>query len=53
MLEINDLVKVTYYSNRLYKTIQGKVKYKDSVKKKLIIDEIRINFMDIISVEKL
>ena len=53
MLEINDIVKVTYYSNRLYKTITGKVKYKDSVKKKLIIDETRINFMDIISVERL
>lgn len=52
MLEINDIIEVTYYSNRMYKTLQGKVKYIDSVKKKLIVDDIRINFIDIISVER-
>lgn len=53
MIEVNDTVKVIYYSNRLYKNITGKVKYKDSIKKKLLIDDIRINFADIISIERM
>lgn len=53
MIEIDDEVKVTYYSNRLYKTIQGKVKYKDIIKKKLLIDDVKINFADIISIERI
>lgn len=52
MLEINDIVEVTYYSNGRYKTLQGKVKCIDSVKKKLILDDVRINFIDIISIER-
>lgn len=53
MIEVNDIVKITHYSNKQYKSTTGKVKYKDSVKKKLMIDDIRINFADIISIERI
>ena len=44
MLEINDIIEVKYYSNRMYKTLQGKVKY---------IDSVKTNFIDIISIERM
>ena len=53
MLEIGDLVKITYYSNRQYIEILGKVKYIDAIKKKLIIADKRINFMDISEIERI
>lgn len=51
MLESGDLVKITYYHNKQYHTIEGKVEYKDLIQRKLIIGNTKVNFDDISSVE--
>lgn len=53
MLEIGNWVKVKFYYCKIYKEIVGKVKVIDRIKKKLILEEdVRINFNDILNIEK-
>ena len=52
MIEKEDNVKITYYHQQRYWTIQGKVISKNSIQKKLILEnDIKINFIDIINIE--
>lgn len=52
MIEKEDNVKITYYHQQRYWTIQGKVISKKPIQKKLILEnDIKINFIDIINIE--
>ena len=51
MLSVNQDVVVVYYFNRQYKTYKGKISKIDSIKKKLVVDDIIINFADIFDIK--
>lgn len=52
MIERGDNIKLTYYHQKKYITIEGKVIDIKAVQKKLVLEgELRINFADIIYVE--
>lgn len=52
MIERGDNIKLTYYHQKKYITIEGKVIDIKVVQKKLVLEgELRINFADIIYVE--
>lgn len=50
-LEIGDNVKITYYKGKVYKEIEGKVQKIDTVKKSVFINDVKINFIDILKIE--
>jgi predicted RNA-binding protein len=50
-IEINNNIKLTYYSQRQYKTISGYVNGIDTIKKKIAIDDNKISFYDILKIE--
>jgi hypothetical protein len=50
-VEINSNIKLTYFFQRQYYTITGHVKNIDSIKKKIIIDDNKISFYDILKIE--
>ena len=53
-IEKENEIKVTYYINRQYKGVKGKVKEINLVKKKITLyDDTKICFEDILSIEKL
>lgn len=52
MIKKEDNVKITYYHQQRYWTIQSKVISKNPIQKKLILEnDIKINFIDIINIE--
>ena len=51
-IKIGDEIKVTYYENRGYKNIKGNVNKINNINKHLIIEDIKINFEDILKIEK-
>ncbi len=51
MLAVNEEITVMYYFNRQYKEYTGKVSKIDLVRKKLILDDVTINFADILKLE--
>jgi len=51
-IEINDIVKIKYYTNKQYKEIEGQVRKINVINKKIILDELTINFSDILEIER-
>lgn len=51
ILETGNKVKIIYYSQRQYYKLIGTVQKIDTIKKQLIIDDKKINFVDIFKVD--
>lgn len=53
LLEIGSIVEVVYYFNGQYFKIVGNVKKIDGIKKQIIIDETKVNFVDIFRIKEI
>ena len=53
-IEKDDTVRITYYINRQYKDITGKIKKVRGNDKKIILyGDIKINFIDVLNIKKI
>lgn len=53
IIEKNDNIRIVYYTNKAYKEIIGKVQEINLVNKKIILyGDIKINFIDILEIDK-
>ena len=51
-LEEKEKIEVTYYNGRIYEKKNGILDKVDYIRKKIIVDEIKINFYDILSIRR-
>ena len=50
LLEVGIKVKIKYYHHKQYIEIKGNINYIDSIKKKILVDNVLINFADILKI---
>ena len=50
-IDINKIVKVTYYDGNKYTKVEGKVNKIDKLNRRIIIDSKEINLYDVIGIE--
>lgn len=51
-LEEKEKIEVTYYNGRIYEKKNGTLDKVDYIRKKIIVDEMKINFYDILSIRR-
>lgn len=53
LIEINSIIEIIYYHDRQYFKTTGRVKKIDIIKKQIVIEETKINFIDIFKLTKI
>ena len=51
-LDEKEKISVKFYNGRVYEEIEGLLTEIDYIRKKIIVDELKINFYDIISIRR-
>ena len=51
-LDEKEKISVKFYNGRVYEEIEGLLTKIDYIRKKIIVDELKINFYDIISIRR-